>query len=164
MQIHGSIHQFSKEIKFLIFAFICTLSIGFFGGITFVNQTTEGNPNGIEERYNGNEEDEDATVMKFKKSKPEVLTLVHNHILSLSMIFFVLSLTLSTTSIHKKLQLFLMIEPFLSIIFTFGGIYFLWTGIAWMKYVIMISGVFMTITFCISVLIILFQLLQKKVA
>ena len=162
MQIHGSIHHFPKEIKLLILAFICTLSIGFYGGITFVNDTTDASTKGIEERYLGNEADETATTMKFKKSPGEIKTLVHNHILSLSVIFFLLSLILSTTSINRKLKMFLMIEPFLSIVLTFGGIYFMWTGIPWMKYVIMISGIFMTGTFIASTFLIIKSILLKK--
>lgn len=162
MQIHGSIHQFPKEIKLLIVAFICTLSIGFYGGITFVKSTTNSNPKGIEERYLGNEADEAATTMKFKKSEGEILTLVHNHILSLSVTFFLLSLILGTTSVNKKLKMFLMIEPFISIILTFGGIYCMWLGYSWMKYIVMISGLFMTGTFIASTLLILKSIFSKK--
>jgi hypothetical protein len=162
MQIHGSISQFSKEVKFLIAAFIITLSIGFYSGIRFVNDTSNSNPEGIEERYLGNEDNEAVTVMKFKKSKGEVMTLVHNHILSLSVIFFLLGGIVSTTGINKKIKLFLMIEPFVSILLTFGGIYFMWSGISWMKYVIMISGILMTITFTASIFFIFKDLLIKK--
>lgn len=162
MQIHGAIHQFPKEIKLLILAFVCTLSIGFFGGISFVRDTTNSNPKGIEQRYLGNENDEEATTMKFKKSSGEIKTLVHNHILSLSVIFFLLAIILATTNIHSKLKLFLMIEPFLSIICTFGGIYLMWTGITWMKYVIMISGLFMTLSFTASVFFIFKGVLAKN--
>lgn len=161
IHIQGAMQQFPKEIKILILAFISVLSIGFYGGITFVRTTTNTNPKGIEERYVGNEQDKNATIMMFKKTKAEVLTMVHNHILSLSVIFFLLGGILATTSIHKKLQLFLMIEPFVSIIFTFGGIYLLWTGILWMKYIIMISGFLMTSTFVISVCIILKEVAKK---
>ena len=155
MQIHGSISQFPKEVKGLIVAFIICLSIGFYAGIRFVNDTSNSNPQGIEERYLGNESDENATVMKFKKSRGEVMTMVHNHILSLSVIFFLLGGLVATTGINKKLKSFLMIEPFVSILCTFGGIYFMWTGILWMKYVIMVSGILMTIAFTLSVFFIL---------
>ena len=162
MQIHGIISQFPKEIKGIIIAFIITLSIGFYSGIRFVSDTSNSNPQGIEERYLGNESDENATVMKFKKSRGEVMTLVHNHILSLSIIFFLLGGIVATTGINKKLKAFLMIEPFVSIICTFGGIYFMWTGIVWMKYIVMISGLFMTLTFMIATLLILRELLFTK--
>ncbi|MDO9275703.1 MAG: hypothetical protein Q7T92_09165, partial [Lutibacter sp.] len=140
MQIHGLIHQFPKEIKSLILVFIIVLSVGFYGGLSFVNNTTSMNSSEIESHYLGNENDEAAEVMKFKKSEGEILTVVHNHILSLSVIFFMLSLILATTSINKKFKYFLMIEPFLSIILTFGGIYLLWSGITWFKYVVIFSG------------------------
>jgi hypothetical protein len=161
MQIHGSISQFPKEVKGLIVAFVICLSIGFYAGIRFVNDTSNSNPQGIEERYLGNESDEDATVMKFKKSKGEVMTMVHNHILSLSVIFFLLGGLVATTGINKKLKSFLMIEPFVSILCTFGGLYFMWTGILWMKYVIMASGILMTVAFTLSIFFILKGLLKK---
>ena len=162
MQVHGLIHQLPKEIKSLIFIFLIALSIGFYGGLSFVNSTTSMETQGIESHYLGNEADEDAPVMKFKKTHREILTIIHNHILSLSIIFFLLSLILSTTSLSKKLKYFLMIEPFFSLVFTFGGIYFLWLGITWFKYVVIISGILMTLSFVLATTTILWQLLQKK--
>lgn len=163
MQFEGSIHRFPREIKLLITVFLVTLSIGFFGGITFVKDTTNANPKGIQERYLGNEDDENATKMMFKKSSGEIKTLVHNHILSLSVIFFLVALILSTTTINQKLKLFLMIEPFVSVICTFGGIYLLWlTEISWIKYVIMISGIFMTLSYSLSIVVIFQQLFFVK--
>ena len=162
MQVHGLIHQFPKEIKTLIIVFIIVLSVGFYGGISFVNNTTAMQPSGVESHYLGNENDEEAEIMKFKKNKREILTITHNHILSLSVIFFMLSLILSTTSINKRLKYFLMIEPLLSVLLTFGGIYFLWSGYLWVKYVIIFSGVLMTISFVLATLSILYQLLFSK--
>lgn len=162
MQLHGLIHQFPKEIKVVIIAFISVLSIGFYGGLSFVNTTTSMQVKGIETHYLGNEDDEEAIDMKFKKSEREILTVVHNHMLSLSVIFLLLSLILSTTSINKKLKYFLMVEPFLSIVFTFGGIYFLWKGFTWVKYIIIISGFFMTLSFVVSTLSIIYQILFSK--
>ena len=162
MQIHGLIHQFPKEIKSLIFVFIIILSVGFYGGLSFVNNTTSMNSSEIESHYLGNENDETAEVMKFKKSEGEILTIVHNHILSLSVIFFLLSLILATTSINKKFKYFLMIEPFLSIILTFGGIYLLWSGITWFKYIVIISGILMTISFVSATIAIGYQILFSK--
>jgi len=162
MQLDGLLHTFPKEIKLLIGAFIIGLSIGFFTGLLFVGETSSANPNGIEEQYLGNESDEDAEIMKFKKSDQEMLTLVHNHILSMSIIFFLVGMILSTTKLNKKLKLFLMIEPFASVLLTFGGIYLLWNGLLWMKYIIMFSGTLMTLTYSCSIVIILLQLFQNK--
>ena len=162
MVLKGLIYKFPKELKLLIVAFVCTLSIGFYSGISFVRSTTDANPNGIEQRYLGNEDDENATKMMFKKSEGEIITTIHSHILSLSIIFFLLAIILSTTDISHKLKVFLMIEPFLSLVLTFGGIYFLWKEIFWMKYVIIFSGFLMTATYSVSIFIILKQVLKKK--
>jgi len=162
MKVHGIIHQFPKEIKVLLLVFISVLSIGFIGGLSFVKNTTSFNTSEIETHYLGNENDENAEIMKFKKNEREILTLVHNHILSMSVIFFLLALILSTTSINKKVKYFLMIEPFLSIILTFGGIYLLWLGFIWVKYIVIISGMFMTLSFVGSVFSIGYQLLFSK--
>ena len=162
MKVHGLIHRFPKEIKMLIAVFLIVLSIGFFTGLLFVNDTSNMDSQGIEMQYLGNEFDEDADIMKFKKSEREILTLVHNHVLSLSMIFFIVALILSTTSINKRFKKFLMIEPFISVLLTFGGIYILWTGVTWFKYVIMISGTLMTFSYATAVLLIISQLIKKK--
>ena len=162
MVLKGIMYQFPKEIRLLIIAFVCTLSIGFYSGISFVRSTTNADPTGIEQRYLGNEEDENATKMMFKKSEGEMMTTVHSHILSLSVIFFMLSLLLATTDIPQKLKLFLMIEPFFSLVFTFGGIYLLWKDLHFMKYVIMISGFLMTASYTVTIFIILKQALFQK--
>lgn len=161
MEINGLIYKLSKELKWLVAAFVIVLSIGFYSGLLFVGETSSANPNGIEEHYLGNESDEEAMIMKFKKSEQEMLTLVHNHILSMSIIFFLVGILLSITKLNKKLKLFLMIEPFISVVLTFGGLYLLWKEVLWMKYIVMCSGILMTLTFTISVVVILTQLVQS---
>ncbi|MFT6126339.1 MAG: hypothetical protein ACJAVA_000809, partial [Flavobacteriaceae bacterium] len=152
---------FPKHIKIFIAAFVIVLSIGYFTGLLFVNQTNSTNPSGMEVNYLGNEEIEDVEVMVFKKGEREMLTVLHTHILSISFIFFLLGGLVAITSLPTKLKLFLMVEPFISIILTFGGIYFLWKGITWLKYIVMISGSLMTVVFVISVTAVLFQLTKK---
>ncbi len=163
MQLNGLLLTFPKEIKLLIGAFLIVLSVGFYTGLLFVGETSSAQVNGIEENYLGNETIEDAPVMKFKKSPREMLTIVHTHILSMSFIFFLIGIILATTQLNAKLKLFLLLEPFASVLLTFGGIYFLWMGVTWFKYIVMFSGMLMTATYTISVLIIFSQLLKKKV-
>lgn len=162
MNYNGLIHTFPREIKLFVAVFVIVLSIGFFTGLLFVKQTESNHLEGIEENYLGNEEDTEATMMKFKKSPREMLTIVHTHILSMSFIFFLLGGILLFTKLNKKLKMFLMIEPFFSVIMTFGGIYLIWSGLTWMKYVVIISGILMTISFTAAASIILFQLIQNK--
>jgi hypothetical protein len=161
MKLHGIIHELPNHIKLFIGAFIIVLSIGYISGLQFVRQTEASTANGIQENFLGNEDLDVVEVMKFEKGKREMLSILHTHILSISFIFFLLGGILSLTSLPKKLKSFLMIEPFISIVLTFGGIYLLWKGILWMKYVVFISGAVMTAVFIIGAAAILIQLCKK---
>ncbi len=162
MQLHGLIHNLPAYVKKFIAAFVIVLSVGYFTGLSFVRQTDSVSLNGLEENYLGNEEVEDATVMKFKKGEREMLTILHTHILSISFIFFLLGGLVAITSLPSKLKTFLMIEPFVSILFTFGGIYFMWKGLLWMKWVVIISGTLMTVVYMLASVAVLMQLLASR--
>lgn len=161
MELHGKIHALPKTAKLLIGFFIVTLSFGYFTGLRFVNENTNNTTQGIEEHYLGNEADEDADIMRFKKSEKEIITTVHNHVVSMSLIFLALGGILLLTSVNPKLQKFLVVEPFISIVLTFGGIWLMWSGVLWFKYIIIFSGSLLTITFTTSVILILTQLFKK---
>jgi hypothetical protein len=152
----------SYPLRLMIGCFLVVLSIGFFTGISFVGQTESMTPEGVVENYNGNADEEDAMVMKFKKSPREMLTIIHTHVLSLSFIFFLTGMLLGFARINKRLQVFLMIEPFVSILLTFGGIYLVWLGYEWMKYIVIISGTAMTLVYVVSVLILFSRLNLHK--
>ena len=162
MQLSGLLQRFPKHIKMFISAFVIVLSIGYITGLQFVRQTESIVPNGIEENYLGNEDKKDVKVMKFKKGNREMLTIIHTHILSMSFIFFLLGGLVSMTTLSNKWKAFLMIEPFVSIILTFGGIYLLWMGVSWLKYIVMLSGTLMTMVFIGSAGVVLFQLSKKN--
>lgn len=161
MHYDGLLGTLPKEIKVFIACFVVVLSIGFFTGLFFISETDSTNPGGLTENYLGNEEDEEAKIMKFKKSDREMLTIVHTHILSMSMIFFLLGSLVWITKAPKKLKLFLTIEPFLSVMLTFGGLYLLWSGVLWMKYIVIFSGILMTITFTSSAALVFYQSVVK---
>ena len=156
------INSLSKELRLLIAAFVITLNFGFFSGLLFIENTTSFKIKGIEEQYIGNEADEDAEVMKFKKSDKEMLTLIHNHVLSFSVIFFLLGGLLTLTGISTKWKKILIIEPFVSVFVSFGGLFLLWKGIVWMKYIVFISGVVMGFTILISSVLILSATFSEK--
>ncbi|MBC8769019.1 hypothetical protein H4O18_13535 [Arenibacter sp. BSSL-BM3] len=163
MGYDGLLMKLPRGVKWFVATFVLVLSIGFYTGLLFVSETSTSSPMGIEENYLGNEEDEDAEVMKFKKGEREMLTIIHTHILSMSLIFFLLGGLVWLTKLPQKLKMFLTIEPFLSVILTFGGIYLMWSGILWMKYVVIFSGFLMTLTFTISALLVVYQLCRKSV-
>jgi hypothetical protein len=161
MVFPGSLASFSKEVKLLIGIFLLVLSVGFISALQFVNLTTETSPKGIQENYLGNEEDLEAEKMKFAKNEKQLFSILHTHILSMAVIFFILSLLVASTDIHYGLKKILMVEPLLSVLFTFGGIYILWKGVLWMKYVVMASGALMTFSFVVSVILVFLGLFKK---
>jgi len=149
------------KLKGLVAAFLLCLSVGYFTAISFVNYTTESRPAGIVDNYIGNEDDPEADVLKFKKSTYEMLNILHTHILSVSLIFFILALLVYATGLPDYIKHFLMIEPFVSIILTFGGIYMLWKGYLFLSFVVMLSGMLLTATFAVSVLAVFYEMTRK---
>ena len=164
MVYNGLLGTFPKEIRFFIAAFVVILSIGFFTGLLFVNQTESTTPSGVIENYLGNEDVEDTQidVMKFRKGQREMLTIVHTHILSMSFIFFLLGGLVWISNFSKKWKLVLTIEPFVSVLLTFGGIYLMWSGLLWMKYIVVFSGILMTVTFSFSAILVLSQCVKPN--
>lgn len=156
-----NLRQLPSELKLFVGLFLVVLSIGFFTGINFVHLTTEGTAQGIEENYLGNETNDAAELMKFKKSENQLLNIIHTHILSLSVIFFILGGLVYLTSLKQKIKKFLMYEGLLSVLTTFGSMYFLWTGMLWMKYILITSGLLMTLNFVVSVLLVFVNLIPR---
>jgi hypothetical protein len=134
--------------------------VGYFTGINFVRVTESSTPKGVVENYNGNEDVPEATTMKFKKGKREMLTIIHTHILSISFIFFLLGILVWGTDQSIWLKSFLTIEPFISVLTTFGGIYMLWLGYSFFSYVVIFSGILMTLSYILGVLVVMKDLLK----
>jgi len=163
MVCKGKILSLSKELKTVLVLYLIVTSIGFLSALQFVQVTTDGTPKGITENYLGNEDDLEAEEMKFPKGERQILNIVHAHMLSMGMLFLILAFLFALTPTAGFLRKLLLYEPLLSVFFTFGGIYFLFKKIMWMKYVIMVSGVLMTLSYVASVGIILYWLGKKQV-
>ena len=155
------IKNLSVPIKYFIGAFLILLSIGYFTGLAFVAQTDSTTSQGIEENYNGNEDEDAPKVLKFKKSSREMLTIIHTHVLSISMIFFMTGILLWCTEQRVLIKKILSIEPFVSVLVTFGGIYLVWLGYSFFSILIVISGTLMTLSYVLAILFIFNDLLKK---
>ena len=155
------IKNLTVPIKYFIGAFLILLSIGYFTGLAFVAQTDSTTPQGIEENYNGNEDEEAPKVLKFKKSSREMLTIIHTHVLSISMIFFMTGILLWCTEQRVLIKKILSVEPFVSVLVTFGGIYLVWLGYSFFSILIVISGTLMTLSYVLAILFIFNDLLKK---
>lgn len=160
MTIDGLLPQLPRGVRVFLACFVGALSIGFYTGLAFVGQTGATSRTGVETQYLGNEDDEEAEVMVFKKSPREMLTIVHTHVLSMSLIFLLLGVLVWACRLPAGLKAFLTIEPFFSILATFGGLCLVWAGWPYWSYLVIFSGSLMTLTFTLSAGIVLYQLLR----
>lgn len=160
---NGIIRNFPKSAKWLTGIFVIVLSYGFFAGVRFVEHTTDISPQGIEENYLGNEEEEDFEVMKYEKTKTEMLTMFHTHVMSLSMVFFLTGILVLMTDAPEFWKKTFAIEPMISVFVTFGGLYWMWNGYHWLKYIVFLSGVLMSLCYAGGIILILWNLIKKPI-
>jgi hypothetical protein len=156
------LHHLPKSLKVSLSVFLLTLSFGYFSGLDLLKHTTDYKADGIEKNVLGNEFDETTEELHFKMSERELQGIIHSHVVSLSLLFAALSFMIYFTSLPAFLKSFLMIEPNVSLVVTFGGLWLMWLGYSWMKYVIMISGILMHFSLIIMILALLRDLLLKK--
>ena len=135
----------NRELRIFLLLFIIVLTAGITVGIIYLGSTVEMKLGGIEEHYKGSlVSDEFDIPEKYPRSTKDLLLTTHNHLLSLSLVFLAIGGIFSINShISGKLKWFLMYEPFISILFTFGGIWglrFLHSGFLWL---VVLSGFLM---------------------
>ncbi len=156
------LYQLPKPLRLSLSFFLIALSFGYFSGLDMLKQTTDFNSAGIEQNILGNEFDEAAEELHFKMSDRELHAIIHSHVISISMILLVLSSFLYFSSWSSRFKLFLMVEPFISLVVTFGGLWLLWLGFTWVKYVIMVSGILMHLSIILMIVIALKELVIGK--
>ena len=161
LKLTGVLGKLPAGAKQFLMVFLLVLSFGYVTGLLYLNKSTGVSTTGVEEQYLGNENDLDAVEMKFKKPEKAILTLVHGHVVSFSLIFFALGGIFLFSSYNDSVKKVLTIEPLLSTVTTFGGVWLMWLGYGWMKYIIMISGTLMHVSFVVLVVLLIRDLLKK---
>ena len=163
LELQALLPRLPKVAKNLILIFVASLLFGFVMGLDVVYETTSFSTTGIQENYLGNEENESAEIMIFKKSPREIKTMIHNHVLSLSILFLSVSILTLMTTLPIKISSFLAIEPFISLFLTFGGIFLMWKGVPYINYLVMFSGIIMSICIGLSLIFITRDLIKKTI-
>ena len=161
IELQGLLNKLPRPAKNVILIFVGTLIFGFVMGLDVVYETTSFSSSGVQNNYLGNEEDEDAEILIFKKSPREIKTMIHNHVLSLSVLFLSVSILTLMTSLPTRVSSILAIEPFISLFLTFGGIFLMWKGVPFVNYIVIVSGILMSISIGISLLFIASDLMKK---
>ncbi len=139
--------QLPSDLKKLVFLFNLVLAVGISIGLVYLATTSGTSSTTIKERYNGSqivESDEFAIPEKYPKPLAELLITTHGHIIQFALIYFLTGfLFYFNKSIRGTLKLFLMLEPLVSSLLTFGGI---WAMRFWhpsFVYLVMLSGILM---------------------
>lgn len=156
------LNSLPKPIKSLVSAFVLVMLFGYGASFVLLAETSGFEPQGIDQNYNGNEDSDEEGPLKFRKSKHEMMNIVHTHAFTLSVIFFMMSGFVYFTHLPEGIKKFFMVEPMLSIITTFGSIILVWKGIAGFKYIALISGVIMHASFIAMLIIVIWELYFTK--
>jgi len=150
-------------MKTFLSVYLIVLSLGVSIGLYYVSTTTEANVSGIVERWNGSKTTEDEIPEQYEKSIQEMLMTTHNHILGFSFIFLQIGLIFYFNSIVSSgLKAFLLIEPLISIILTFGGIWLMRFIDANYVYLSVVSGTVMYSSLYVMVFISIYEMKFKK--
>ena len=158
------LHQFPGKIKLILFWIVVNITCGVSIGLFYVAETTNLSTIGTKEHFAGSEVNNEFDIPdKYPKPISELLTTTHNHILSLTFVFIIMGCIFYFSSIFSEtIKSIIILEPFLSILTTFGGIWLVSFGYPFFVYLIMLSGILMYICFFIMAGSILYELALKK--
>ena len=158
------LYQLPKGIKLLLLLTVLNLMVGVGVGLYYVANTTHLSLEGTSEQFRGSIlEDEFDIPEKFPKPIAELLTTTHNHIISMTFIFFIMGGIFYLNSIITGFwKTFFIAEPFFSILATFGGIWLIRFIHPSFAYLVMVSGVLMYLSFFIMAGTIIYELSRKK--
>ena len=154
------LNQLDRNLKLLITSYLIVLGIGVTTGLIYIGITTSMTPVGTIEQYIGND---DEWEPKQPKEFLDLVSQAHQHIIMFSFIFISTGFIFNRNSIIKgSFKLFLIIEPFISIIVTFGGFFILRYLTPNFVYIIIISSTLMYLCFYIMMIISLYDLIIKN--
>jgi len=154
-----SFQQLPLPLRHLILSFLLALLFGYASSFILLETRTSLSPTGIEKEYLGNEENQtEGEPIKFRKSKAEMLTTIHTHVFTLSIVFLAIGSLIYFTPLKNSFKLLLMTEPLLSLILTFGSLELMWLGFPFFNYIALASGILMHTVFLFSIGVLIFYL------
>ena len=164
MDLSRSLGQQSREIRGLIVCFVLALLIGVSIGLIYVATTTSLTPDNTAEHYRGSETNDGFDIPeKYAKTLSGMLLTTHTHVISFSIIFFLLGIHFSMTSmIQGPWKMVLLIEPFASFLLTFLSIWGLRYVSTYFSVTTIFFGVLTYASFYLVSCMILYELLFYK--
>lgn len=158
------LYNLDKKLKLYLSAVILTISIGVLTGLIYLYTTTNFSSGGTVQRISGSSESNDFSIPdNYPKSVSELLITTHNHIIGFSFIFLIVSGMFYFNSIVIGFwKFFLMIEPLISIVLTFGSIWLIRFVSTDFIYIAIVSSSLLHISLFMMIAIILYELNFKK--
>jgi hypothetical protein len=151
------------RLRAFLVLFLLTLTAGYAIGILFVDHSSGGTPQGIAEQFRGSGEAAPSAEIRYEKSPDEMYVFLHNHVLSLSLVFFAVGGIFYFSSIARGgLKTFLMVEPLAAVATTFGGIWLMRFVSPAFSYLVLLSGVTMMLCYLAMVGLMLVELLSGR--
>jgi hypothetical protein len=147
---------------FLAF-FLATIQMGILIGIGYIYFTTNLNPEGTIEHYNGSKIIANEIPEEYPKSLESMILNTHAHVNSFAIISLLIGTIFYFNSIvNNKLKLLLLIEPFISIIVTFSSMWLMRYLNENFVFLVMISSFLMYICWSIMVMVSFYELIKKN--
>lgn len=148
-----------KTLRLFLSTFILVLTLGYGVGLFFVEHSTSFSSRGIQEQMLGNGDSGDAHEIRYAKSGHEMYVFIHNHVLSLALIFFVMgSMFYFSSIVSDRVKRFLMVEPLIAVATTFGGIALVRFASPLFSLLVLVSGVSLFICYFTMVILIMKEL------
>jgi len=158
-----TLKNLDQVAKVFLSSFLVTMLIGVFTGLGYIYFTTNMNPSGTIEHYNGSEILDDEIPLEYPKPLEGMILTTHAHVNSFALISLAIGFIFYFNSItSSKLKLFIMIEPFLSTIITFLSLWLLRYVNENFVYLVMVSSFIMYLFWIAMILICLYELNCKK--
>ena len=158
------LYEFPVKLKLLCFLTIFNLTIGVGVGLYYIGYTTQYSPSGTSEHFAGSKVSDDFDIPdKYPKPFSELLNTTHTHVISMTFIFLIIGgIFYFNSIITGVMKTILILEPFISIIITFGGIWLIRFIHPGFSYVVILSGILMYLDYFIMASTIFYEISIKS--
>ena len=158
------LYEFPNKLKLLCFLTVFNITVGVGVGLYYVGYTTQYSSIGTSEHFAGSKVSDDFDIPdKYPKPFSELLNTTHTHVISMTFIFLIIGgIFYFNSIITGSMKTILIIEPFISIIVTFGGILLVRFIHPGFSYLVILSGILMYLSFIIMASTIFYELSIKS--
>ena len=157
------LYEFPNKLKLLCFLTVFNITVGVGVGLYYVGYTTQYSSIGTSEHFAGSKVSDDFDIPdKYPKPISELLNTTHTHVISMTFIFLIIGgIFYFNSIITGSMKIILIVEPFISIMATFGGIWLIRFIHSGFSYLVILSGILMYMSFFIMAITIFYELLVK---